>query len=58
MPSGGFGTTDGGIMDINSPLVEGIITFFMVATGINFTLFHFLLLKEYAKVINAQELRV
>ena len=58
MPSGGFGTTDGGIMDINSPLVEGIITFFMVATGINFTLFHFLLLKEYAKVINDQELRV
>jgi len=58
MPSGGFGTTDGGIMDFNSPLVEGIITFFMVATGINFTLFHFLLLKEYAKVINDQELRV
>ena len=58
MPSGGFGTSDGGIMDINSPLVEGIITFFMVATGINFTLFHFLLLKEYAKVINDQELRV
>ena len=58
MPSGGFGTTDGGIMGFNSPLVEGIITFFMVATGINFTLFHFLLLKEYAKVINDQELRV
>jgi len=58
MSSGGFGTTDGGVMDFNSPLVEGIITFFMVATGINFTLFHFLLLKEYAKVINDQELRV
>ena len=58
MPSGGFGTTDGGIMDFNSPLVEGIITFFMVATGINFTLFHFILLKEYAKVVNDQELRV
>ena len=58
MPSGGFGTTDAGIMAFNSPLVEGIITFFMVATGINFTLFHFLLLKEYAKVINDQELRV
>jgi len=58
MPSGGFGTTDGGIMDFDSPLVEGIITFFMVATGINFTLFHFLLLKEYTKVVNDQELRV
>ena len=58
MSSGGFGTTDGGVMDFNSPLVEGIIAFFMVATGINFTLFHFLLLKEYAKVINDQELRV
>ncbi|MEE3083739.1 MAG: TrkH family potassium uptake protein [Candidatus Thermoplasmatota archaeon] len=58
MPSGGFGTTDGGVMDFDSPRVEVIITFFMVATGINFTLFHFLLLKEYAKVINDQELRV
>ncbi len=58
MPSGGFGTTDGGIMDFDSTRVEVIITFFMVATGINFTLFHFLLLKEYAKVINDQELRV
>ena len=58
MPSGGFGTTDGGVMSFDSHLVEGIITFFMVATGINFTLFHFLLLKEYAKVINDQELRV
>ena len=58
MPSGGFGTTDGGIMDFDSAHVEGIITFFMVATGINFSLFHFLLLKEYTKVVNDQELRV
>ena len=42
MPSGGFGTTDSGVMDFESHLVEGIITFFMVATGINFTLFHFI----------------
>jgi trk system potassium uptake protein TrkH len=58
MSSGGFGTTDAGIMDFDSHLVEGIITFFMVATGINFTLFHFILLKEYTKVVNDQELRV
>ena len=58
MPSGGFGTSDGGVMHFDSQLVEGIITFFMVATGINFTLFHFLLLKEYTKVVNDQELRV
>ena len=58
MPSGGFGTTDGGIMDFDSAHVEGIITFFMVATGINFSLFHFLLLKEFTKVVNDQELRV
>jgi trk system potassium uptake protein TrkH len=58
MPSGGFGTTDAGVMNFDSPLVEGIITFFMVATGINFTLFHFILLKEYTKVVNDQELRV
>ena len=58
MPSGGFGTTDAGVMGFDSHLVEGIITFFMVATGINFSLFHFILLKEYTKVINDQELRV
>ena len=58
MPSGGFGTTDGGVMHFDSQLVEGIITFFMVATGINFTLVHFLLLKEYTKVVNDQEVRV
>jgi trk system potassium uptake protein TrkH len=58
MASGGFGTSDRGVMAFDSPLVEGIITFFMVATGINFTLFHLLLLKEYTKVVNDQELRV
>jgi trk system potassium uptake protein TrkH len=58
MPTGGFGTTDAAIMGINDPLVEGIITIFMVFAGINFTLFHFVLLKEYTKVVNDQELRV
>jgi trk system potassium uptake protein TrkH len=58
MPSGGFGTTDSSIMGMNNPAVEVIITCFMVATGINFSLFHFILLKEYTKVVNDQELRV
>ncbi len=58
MPTGGFGTTDAAIIGMNDPLVEGIITIFMVFAGVNFTLFHFVLLKEYTKVVNDQELRV
>ena len=58
MPSGGFSTYDAGIMHFQSPTVEWIIIFFMVATGINFTLYHFLWLKEWFNVVNNNELQV
>ena len=58
MPSGGYSTYDAGIMHFQSPTVEWIIIFFMVATGINFTLYHFVWLKEWFNVENNFALRV
>ena len=58
MPSGGYSTYDAGIMHFQSPTVEWIIIFFMVATGINFTLYHFLWLKEWFNVVTNNELQV
>ncbi len=58
MSSGGYSTYDAGIMHFESATVEWIIIFFMVATGINFTLYHFLWLKEWFNVVTNNELQV
>jgi trk system potassium uptake protein TrkH len=58
MPSGGYSTYDAGIMHFDSPTVEWIIIFFMVATGINFTLYHLLWLREWFNVVTNNELLV
>jgi trk system potassium uptake protein TrkH len=46
IPIGGFTPTDASIAVYNSLLVEGIIMFFMVAAGVNFGLYYFLLWKK------------
>ncbi len=46
MPTGGFAPTDLSIASYNSPLVEGIVLFFMIAAGVNFGLYYFLLWKR------------
>lgn len=46
MPTGGFTPTTLSIGAYNSPFIEGIIIFFMVAAGINFGLYYFLLWKR------------
>ena len=43
IPSGGFAAYNISIAAYNSLLVEGIVLFFMVATGVNFGLYYFLL---------------
>ena len=58
MPTGGFGTTDAAVIGMDDVRVEVILTVFMVLAGINFSLFHFVLLKEFTKVAKDQELRV
>ncbi len=46
MPTGGFTPTTLSIGDYNSLFVEGIIIFFMMAAGVNFGLYYFLLWKR------------
>lgn len=46
MPTGGFTPTTLSIGAYNSPFVEGIIIFFMMAAGVNFGLYYFLLWKR------------
>lgn len=46
MPTGGFTPTTLSIGAYNSPFIEGIIIFFMMAAGINFGLYYFLLWKR------------
>ena len=59
MPTGGFTPTDLSIASYNSPLIEGIVIFFMVIAGINFGLFYFLLWKRQAKqLLTNTELRL
>tara|TARA_X000001036_G_scaffold260054_2_gene241810 strand:- start:2567 stop:4147 length:1581 start_codon:yes stop_codon:yes gene_type:complete len=57
MPSGGFGTTDLGIMAFDDPLIESIILIFMLLTCINFTLLYFGLAGKWNEVLKDQELR-
>ena len=42
LSSGGFGTSDGGIMAFDSALIESIIMIFMVLTCINYSLYHYI----------------
>ncbi len=46
MPTGGFTPTTLSIGAYNSPFIEGIIIFFMMAAGVNFGLYYFLLWKR------------
>jgi trk system potassium uptake protein TrkH len=58
LPSGGFSTYDGGIMSFNSVTVEWIIIVFMVLTGINFSLFHYVYRGDWRAAIKDQEMQV
>ena len=57
MPSGGFGTSDGGIMDFDDAMVETIIMVFMLLTCINFTLLYFAFAGRSEEVWKDEELR-
>ena len=57
MPSGGFGTTDGGIMDYDDAKVESIIMIFMLLTCINFTLLYFAFTGRKKEIWSDEELR-
>ena len=57
MPSGGFGTTDGGIMEFDDTMVETIIMVFMLLTCINFSLLYFAFAGRTREMWDDEELR-
>lgn len=57
--TGGFTPTSLSIGYYNSPLIEGIITFFMMVAGVNFGLYYFLLWKRQpGRLFNNSEFRL
>jgi len=57
MASGGFSTKAASIAYWNSPLIEYIITVFMIMSGINFTLYYYLFRGRFDKLIHNEELK-
>ncbi|HJM13393.1 MAG TPA: potassium transporter TrkG [Candidatus Thalassarchaeaceae archaeon] len=57
MPSGGFGTSDQGIMDFDDSRIEFIIMIFMLLTCINFSLLYFAFAGRTNEVWKDEELR-
>jgi trk system potassium uptake protein TrkH len=55
--TGGFSTKQASIAHFNSPLIDYIIIFFMVCSGINFSIFYFIVKLKTDKVFNNEELR-
>jgi trk system potassium uptake protein TrkH len=59
MPTGGFAAWTASIGEYDSVAVDGIVTFFMAAAGINFGLYYIILWKRSLKAfINNRELRL
>jgi len=59
MPTGGFCARTASIAAFDSVAVDGIVTFFMAAAGINFALYYIVLWKRSLKAfINNRELRL
>ena len=57
LPTGGFGTSDLGVMAFDSIRIEFILTIFMILAGINFSLYHMMIIGEYSDVLKDEELR-
>lgn len=57
MSTGGFSTKNASIAAFNSPLIEYIITAFMLVGGINFTMLYFIVKGVFSKVITNEEFK-
>jgi len=57
MPSGGFATSDLGIMGFDDTRIESIILVFMLLTCINFSLLYFLFIRGSNEIWKDEELR-
>jgi trk system potassium uptake protein TrkH len=58
LASGGFGTTDAGITEFDSALIESIIMVFMLLTCINYSLYHLIIAGRTKEALKDEELRV
>ena len=59
MPTGGFSVNTLSIAGYNSPAVEGIVTFFMAAAGVNFGLYYILIWKRsLSSILRNRELHL
>lgn len=56
--TGGFSSRNASIMAYNSPLIEGIIIFFMVICGMNFALHYYSLRGDFRPVLKDPEARL
>jgi len=57
LSSGGFGTTDAGIMAFDSARIESIVMVFMLITCINFSLLHLVLAGRSREALKDEEFR-
>ena len=57
LASGGFGTSDGGIMSFDSALIESIIMVFMLLTCINYSLYYLIISGRSKDALKDEELR-
>jgi len=57
LPTGGFGTSDGGIMSFDSALIESIIMVFMLLACINYSLYYLIISGRSKDALKDEELR-
>tara|TARA_B100000902_G_scaffold5395_1_gene7047 strand:+ start:740 stop:2314 length:1575 start_codon:yes stop_codon:yes gene_type:complete len=57
LPSGGFGTSDAGIMAFNSATIESILIVFMLLTCINFSILHLIMMGRSSEALKDEELK-
>ncbi|MEA2014914.1 MAG: TrkH family potassium uptake protein [Thermodesulfobacteriota bacterium] len=57
MATGGFSTSDVSIAQFHSAYIEGVITFFMLVAGINFTLHYSLIMGNFKAILGNSEFR-
>lgn len=56
--TGGFSMWNDSIAHYNSPLIEMVITVFVILFGVNFNMYYFLIIKKFAPILKNEELRV
>ena len=56
--TGGFSVRNASIAAYNSAAIDAIITVFMIAFGVNFSIYYLLLTKNFSQAVKSEELRL